>query len=266
MITPFDVQQAEALSTEAGWNQTRQDWQRLIDLAPDGCFGASADGKLVSTTVALVYGKPLAWIGMVLTTESQRGKGYARNLLRQALDYVDAAGVTCTKLDATDQGRPVYAKLGFIDERPVARWHRDPSPSQAQAPPTEKTIDFQLDREAFGVDRSKLLRDLAQHQIYSIPGKGFALARPGRHAWHFGPCVARAGATAEALLMAFLARHGEEPSVLDFCEDNDDAMRIAAGAGYQPRRRLIRMYRGDKRGIPLAASPLIYAMAGFEAG
>jgi GNAT superfamily N-acetyltransferase len=260
------VEEAFALSTEAGWNQTLGDWERLIQIAGDGCFAIAAGGRLVSTSVALVYESRLAWIGMVLTSAEHRGRGYARTLLERSLSYCDEQGVTCVKLDATDQGRPVYQKLGFIDERPVSRWARKagtllPKPSGISA-----RVDLALDEEAFGADRSALLLALAQNETFSITGHGHAFARPGRSSRHFGPCVARDAHTAETLLHAFLARHGDEPSMLDLCDENKDAVHIANAAGYEPIRHLVRMYRGDPVGAPIASGPMIYALGAFEYG
>jgi GNAT superfamily N-acetyltransferase len=265
MIPPFPIDQAVALSTEAGWNQTPGDWERLFALTPHGCFGKTVDGTLAATSVALVYDPTLAWIGMVLTTEQQRGKGFARQLLGQSLDYCDQQGVACVKLDATDLGRPVYAKLGFVDERPVSRWVRQPGLAPP-ASPLAQEIDFAFDREAFGADRAELLRQLAAHEVYSIPDCGHAFARPGRHAWHFGPCVARDPQTAAALLAAFLSRHGSEASMLDLCGDHPHAAALAAQHGYQPIRQLMRMYRGPHSHASLASGKNIYCLGAFEYG
>lgn len=268
MIPPFDAREAFALSTEAGWNQTEGDWERLFRLAPEGCFSISADGRLAATVVALIYEPRLAWIGMMLTTPAHRGKGYARALIEQSLDSLEERGVTCVKLDATELGRPVYAKLGFADERPVSRWLRQPGECSL-APATGSRLEewvIALDREAFGADRSGLLRSLAQGEVYAIEGKGFAFARPGRVARFFGPCVARDGETARTLLAAFLAKHGAEPTMLDLWDEHGDAVRLAAEAGYQPVRRLMRMLRGDTSAAHVASGPMIYTLAGFEYG
>jgi GNAT superfamily N-acetyltransferase len=267
MITPFPIHEAVELSTEAGWNQTPGDWQRIVDLCGEGCFGVQVDGRLVSSATALVYDESLAWIGMVLTAQAHRGKGYAGGLMRQSLDYLDQRGVRCVKLDATDLGRPVYAKLGFVDERPVSRWLRVGGERPALPDLVAGDVDLAtLDREAFGADRSALLRALRdQEEVYTASG-GFAFARPGRKARQFGPCVARDVSTARVLLAAFLAKHGDEPSILDLCDDHQDAVEIASAAGFTPVRRLVRMYRGDPGGAGLASGPMVYALAGFEFG
>lgn len=257
VVKRFRAEDAYALSTEAGWNQTIADWQRILTLSPDGCFGIEVDGRLVATAVATVYDKQLAWIGMVITAESERGKGHARKLMRMALDHVDALGVACCKLDATDLGRPVYAKLGFVEERPVARFVRVAQTSPLFVHPID---------DPFGADRSALLKALVGNERYTVPGQAFAYARPGRLAWHFGPCVAKQAADAADLLHQFLTNHAEEPSILDLFPDNGVAVEMAHSAGYEPVRHLTRMLRGDLNLTHLGWHPDIYALSGFEYG
>lgn len=266
MIPPFDGNEALALSNEAAWNQTVRDWERLLELAPQGCFGKRVDGRLVSTAAAIVYDRSLAWIGMVLTAEAQRGKGFARELVAKALAFCDASGVRCVKLDATSLGRPVYAKLGFVEERPVGRWTRAAGPFNGVAENLDGEVDFELDREAFGVDRSALLRSLAGEEVYAVPGRGYAMSRPGRLARFFGPCVARDDETARRLAGAFLARHAGETAAWDLCDEHEAAVRVAREMGFAPVRRLTRMYRGDAAGTALAGGDMIYGLAGFEFG
>jgi hypothetical protein len=47
---------AVELSTEAGWNHTRAEWERGIALNPHGCLGGFIDGKLVATCPLSVLG------------------------------------------------------------------------------------------------------------------------------------------------------------------------------------------------------------------
>ncbi len=119
-----DIPAAAQLSAEAGWNQTKEDWRLLIDLAPEGCLAIEVEGDLAATATLLCYGKRLAWIGMVLTKVPYRGRGFARRLLTDTLALADRMGIETVKLDATDQGQPLYEKLGFRAERAVERWSR----------------------------------------------------------------------------------------------------------------------------------------------
>src|SRR5207244_12045682 len=105
-------------------NQIEEDWQRVLDLEPEGCFGIERGGRLAATTTAICYGRRLAWIGMVLTDPEYRGQGLATQLMRHTLEFLDGRGLDWIKLDATAMGRPIYRKLGFVDECEIERWKR----------------------------------------------------------------------------------------------------------------------------------------------
>ena len=133
-----------------------------MDLAPTNCFAIEADGRLVSTTTLLCYSQRLAWIGMVLTRANYRGRGFARRLLATALDRADSLGIETVKLDATDEGKPIYEKFGFKAEQPVERWSRPGSdrPSESRRSRWSSLLSphlRELDFQAFGTDRSNIL-------------------------------------------------------------------------------------------------------------
>jgi len=265
VITAADIPAAMRLKDAAGWNQTEADWRNLFQLAPEGCFGIDIDGALAATTTAVTFGRELAWIGMVLTHPDHRGKGLARRLMEHALLYVDGRA-DCVKLDATDMGRPLYQKLGFEDECAVERWARPGATgftprgtSGALSPAVEE-----LDRQAFGADRSQLLAMLTEIESIAT-GDGYAMGRAGSKATYFGPCVAQTSATARRLIDTFLARRPEEAIYWDILSQNTEALRIAQETGFQPVRKLVRMVR------PAGAKfrhddKLVYAIAGFEYG
>ena len=128
-LEPSDIPAALELSAQAGWNQTAEDWRTLVDLSVKGCLGIEVDGELASTTTLLCYGTRLAWIGMVLTRTRYRGRGFARRLLMQALRLADEMHIETVKLDATEQGQPLYEhNFGELDFdmpglfRSLCRW------------------------------------------------------------------------------------------------------------------------------------------------
>ena len=119
-----DIPAAAQLSAQAGWNQTEEDWRTLLELSPDGCLAIEVDGHLAATTTLLCYGRRLAWIGMVLTKTEYQRRGFARRLMAHALETADTMGIATIKLDATDQGQPLYESLGFRSEQEIERWSR----------------------------------------------------------------------------------------------------------------------------------------------
>lgn len=163
LLTTADLPQALALSTSAGWNQTAADWQRLLDLAPESCFGIELDGCLAATATLLPYGRSLGWLGMVLTRRDYRHRGLASRLVEHALKLAGTLGIETVKLDATDQGQPIYEKLGFAAERRIERWSWTglcgANADAGASVPLESLAG--LDYEAFGADRMGLLTRLA---------------------------------------------------------------------------------------------------------
>src|ERR1041384_2137139 len=84
-----DIPDAMRLTAAAGWNQTEQDWIRMLTLSPEGCFCVECDGAVVTTTTAICYDRELAWVGMVLTAHQFRRRGFAKLLIDRALDFLD---------------------------------------------------------------------------------------------------------------------------------------------------------------------------------
>ena len=133
----------------------------LLRLNPGNCFGIDADGRLVSTATLMCYGTQLGWVGMVLTNQTYRRRGFARTLLLHAIERADQLGIESLKLDATEQGQPLYESLGFRAEQPVERWWRPQQPPCGAAiQPASNLVDH--DSQAYGADRTELLRALTK--------------------------------------------------------------------------------------------------------
>ena len=273
-----DIPQALALSSSAGWNQTVSDWQRLLDLAPETCFGIELDGCLAATATLLPYGRGLAWLGMVLTRRDYQHRGLASLLVSQTLEVAGKLGIETVKLDATDQGQPIYEKLGFVAERRIERWTWNGRCLQGGgggvSVPLESLVG--LDYGAFGADRMRLLTLLASPGRCVAAGwaskpvvaaNGFALWGPGHFANYLGPCVARTQDAARGRIAGCLAQAAGLPAaqkwMWDVFPDNAAALELALQFGFQPARRLVRM----RLGPAIAEQPeLVYAAAGFELG
>lgn len=287
-MKPGDLPSALELSSDANWNQTTDDWLRILQLSPQGCRLIEDAGRIVATTSLLSYGKRLAWIGMVLTRAEYRRQGLARRLLEDAISNAERDGIRTLKLDATDAGRPLYESLGFVVEGNVERWGRDAfelSSSQQHSSSRQDAIQepshavrlpsrlFSLDEQAFGADRKALLESLSASGGCTSTAEGYLLTRPGRTAHYLGPCVAASEAEARQLIAAQL----EDSAVVSgehqvfqaraWCWDllpaNPGAVRCAQEFGFTRRRILWRMRRGAAIETNNA---LVYAIAGFELG
>jgi GNAT superfamily N-acetyltransferase len=260
IMTEQDVQGGLRLNTFSGWNQTAADWRRFLENSPCGCFVMEHDRKVVGTATSICYENRFAWIGMVLVDTEYRKQGIGTQLLKKAIEYLDDSNIPTIKLDATPQGKPLYAKLGFVEEYEIERWilKRQSGVVLTTLGVTRASLSeirmeqiFRLDKELFGADRSFLLRSLFDETPEfamavwenGLP-QGYALGRCGLFADHLGPWMARSRAAAENILQEFLSRSSRETLIVDCIKSNPMAVELLGAYGFAPSRPLTRMFRG----------------------
>jgi GNAT superfamily N-acetyltransferase len=270
LLLESDIPAAMELKEAAGWNQTEDDWRRLLLLEPRGCFCAIKDGRLVGTTTTTTYGDVLAWIGMVLVDPQHRRQGIAAKMMRVGLDYLRGK-VGTIKLDATALGQPVYERFGFEVESLVERWSGVAGSLQTDTP-VDTVVGrdelLALDRLAFNADRSRLIDRLMANSpvvVRAADGSlnGYALARNGTRAAYVGPVVARDAQQVETLLGQVFNQLNGRRVYIDFNTECSAGTSMLSDRGFVKERDLIRM----RAGVPSAkTSPLVIAIAGPEVG
>jgi len=260
-LTFDDLDEALSLSTTAGWNQQRDDWRMLLQLAPAGAFAALSDARIVGTAIGIDYGG-FAWIAMMLVDPAYRGRGVGRCLLEAAMDAVPSN--LPIRLDATPLGRPLYQRHGFEDEAMLSRYVAEGSTSRVASasealdgsrdvrPLTASDLDIVIDRdsETFGGTRGAVLdwafRRAAQyaHLVRSRDGlTHYCLGRPGRLFDQIGPVVAGDDDIAQALVSAALAAAGDRPIVVDAFDSRTTFTARLRARGFRVQRPLVRMCR-----------------------
>jgi GNAT superfamily N-acetyltransferase len=190
-MTPEDVGAALSLCRLAGWNQRAEDWQTLL---ANGVFRvATRDATIHGTGGAVVYGRELAWVAMILVDPGARRQGIATRVMQDVLACLEPVAVV--GLDATPQGAAVYGGLGFTDRGGFARMERpvDAEPVRAQPEPVRPehapasprpltAADLAAlsgrDHAVFGADACRAL-DLPEQAGAARPfGAGVALVDP----------------------------------------------------------------------------------------
>ena len=260
IMTEQDVPGGLRLNTLSGWNQTAADWRRFLENSPSGCFVMEHDGNVVGTATTINYERRLAWIGMVLVDPEYRKQGIGTALLEKTIEYLDETNIRTMKLDATPQGKPIYTKLGFVEEHEIERWvlkrtpGANPKPQSSTRAPLnnmQREQILQFDKELFGADRSFLLRALCEEAPQFATAvwedellQGYAFGRKGLFADHLGPWIARTRAAAEEILCGFLANSCRETLIVDCLKSNSMAVELLRSRGFAPSRPLTRMVRG----------------------
>lgn len=277
-----DLAFADTLRAQEGWNQTLRDWERVLAMAPAGCFLAEWEGKPAGTATTTIYGQELAWVGMVLVQAGFRRRGIGRALLEHCLGYLRGRGVRCIKLDATPKGKPIYESLGFREEWTLRRWERERRSEQGESESTssesgnahvaELSAVAPLDTEVFGVERSTLLNALAQSGPFQMErnsagaASGFGMWRPGARASYLGPIVASSAVVGEKLVEGLLgaAEADGARTFWDLPDCNQAAVACAARHGFRVQRELTRMVLGENTnpGTP----ERVWGLAGPEVG
>ena len=206
---------AHLLSQQAGWPHRLEDWRTALALSSGLAAVSSQGNHVVGTALVTPYGSDAATINMVIVEEASRGRGLGRKLMDAALAL---AGNRALRLVATEDGVPLYQKLGFGKTGAIAR-HQGfvrsvaASAGVRAARPADLPGIIELDRIAYGADRADLISHFAGIGSFAVLERagrlaGFSTLRPFGRGDVIGPVVASDADDAKALIANFLAPRG----------------------------------------------------------
>ncbi len=96
---------------------------RLLDSPESALLVGYVGDEAVATSMLTATGR-IAGVYWVATLEAHRRRGYAEALTWAALDAGRALGCTIGSLQATELGRPVYARMGFEQTAEYVQFER----------------------------------------------------------------------------------------------------------------------------------------------
>lgn len=277
-LVPGDLKQCIALSADRGWSPEKAKWSLLLEASEP--FGVDApDGRALGRRRALIgavvltrWGTELASVGMMLVAARYGRRGLGRALMEHLIGQAADATVT---LFATDMGRPLYEKLGFLPVRrsvsfvgtfrPDSREDNSKKRTARAATQADLAAILAVDGAAFGADRGTIVRRLPGFAeriavLESSEDSGAARITGYAAAWRNGPTTTVIGPVvapdgdAATVLIAHLARQlrGSRQIRLDLDPDRQELPAWAHAHGLEPVARTIVMARGDlaPRGAP----------------
>lgn len=274
-LTERHLEDAFALSAEANWNQTIDDWRLLLEAG--AAIGMTApDGRLAASALTLPYGDAFGWISMVLVTREWRKRGAATRLLGRCVEMLEKNALTPV-LDATAAGENVYRPLGFLPHFGIQRWEIDDASAvgiDSDSTPLSRPLGAgemgavaSYDRAVFGGDRGAVLGALFDRSAglarIGRQSRGYLLSRDGRVARQIGPLCADDQMTAIDMLDRALAGV-EGPVFIDVCDHQRSFIDRLKTHGFKSQRAFLRMAKDRK--APFGDPDRVYALGGAELG
>lgn len=223
-LDEFDIQDILGLidlSTSVGWDYNEEEITTIISAGT--IYGhKDKEGKIISSAAIVEYDSLVASIGMVIVRDEYRGYGLGKIATGKCIESVK--GNTTVMLIATEAGKSMYEKMGFISIDTVHKYICDsfiPNRIDNLHNMTIEDLNVEdmpqvilLDKNAFGDTRKKFLLNRIKHAKKALVVRnadghivGFGLAISGSENLLLGPIVAPNADTAYLLIDKFARNH-----------------------------------------------------------
>lgn len=169
-MAPDEAEVAIALATAQGWRDRRRFYDFVFRVPTCQPVVAVAADHVVGTGLATAQGS-VGWLGAIAVEARWRRRGIGRAITEELCRRLRAAGCMTLSLEATDDGRPMYERMGF---RLAATYHQLQAGHLPEAPaapagagvrrlePADLPAIYELDRLATSEDRSVALAVMAR--------------------------------------------------------------------------------------------------------
>jgi len=202
--------------------------------------------KLVGFGMFLLF-EENAWLGWILVHKKFRNQGIGTAISRHLVEQATKKGAKNFLLTATELGRPIYEKLGFITTS-YYRFFITPELYKSQydkskirnANKNDLSAILQLDFEATGERRTKLIENHLEDCMVTFTNEisGFYLPNMGN-----GFIVARDKPSGIELLN-FRLKRNKKPVVIS--DQNNDTIEYLLQNGFTEGYRIPRMVLGQE--------------------
>ncbi|MFB5686135.1 GNAT family N-acetyltransferase [Bacillus cereus] len=235
-----------ALSSYIGWDYNREEIDTVFNSGI--VYGVWNERKeLIASAAIILYGEALASIGMVIVHPDYKGRGIGKVITNSCMSSVSAQ--TPIMLIATDEGKPLYEKLGFRAVSYVSKYicnsynakdycvRNEDYVMNYEEGDLEKII--KIDEYGFGTNRKEFLKKrimqseqcvVVKDTEENIIGYGLSIQTPENKI--IGPVVAKNNAMAMRMVHD-LARGHNGKLRMDVPEGKNDFMKELEIAGFK---------------------------------
>jgi len=199
-----------ALVAEVGWPHTPEDISSLLLLGRPCRAMDKESRETIGVAVWWPMGRGYARAGLVIVSPKHQGRGIGQAMMHKVMED---AGARCLMLLATQDGKPLYEKLGFesvgLTQRHQGNYSHSPTSESGIHPASAEDLNeiVALDANVTGFDRSPMIAEMFNAGSATLLRTndqitGYAITRPFGLGHVLGPLVARNDDDAEALFSA----------------------------------------------------------------
>ncbi|WP_144501918.1 GNAT family N-acetyltransferase [Bacillus thuringiensis] len=235
-----------ALSSYIGWDYNREEVETIFNSGI--VYGVwNERKKLIASAAIILYGEALASIGMVIVHPDYKGRGIGKMITNSCMNSVSAQ--TPFMLIATDEGKPLYKKLGFKVVSYVSKYicnsynanHKCAENEEYMMVYKESDLEgiIKIDKGAFGTSRNEFLKQrimqseqcvVVKDTKENVVGYGISIQTPENKI--IGPVVAKNNEMAMRIVHD-LARGHNGKLRMDVPEGKNDFMKELEIAGFK---------------------------------
>ncbi|MGH1262387.1 GNAT family N-acetyltransferase [Bacillus cereus] len=235
-----------ALSSYIGWDYNREEIDTVFNSGI--VYGVWNERKeLIASAAIILYGEALASIGMVIVHPDYKGRGIGKVITNSCMSSVSAQ--TPIMLIATDEGKPLYEKLGFRVVSYVSKYicnsynanHKCAENEECMMVYKEGDLEgiIKIDEGAFGTSRNEFLKQrimqseqcvVVKDTKEDVVGYGISIQTPENKI--IGPVVAKNNAMAMRIVHDLAKGHNGKLRI-DVLEGKKDFMKVLEIAGFK---------------------------------
>ena len=233
------------LAAAEGWRVPAQEIEFFQGPMADGVFVLECDNAWCGFVTAASHGAS-GWIGNLLVPPERRHAGWGGQLFDHAVAHLQGQGVKTLWLTASESGRPLYLKRGFLTVGGVTRWQRQGGGECGAVRVSDSGSADWADALVWGEPRRRLLDFLGARGSWLSTGTTAALLQHGETLQILGPWVSLSGWRGEAgLILEQACRHvGPGAELLIDILDGSTLADLPREQGFLPVGHNLLMARG----------------------